>query len=126
MGFWRSAAGTVEVELTSADAPATMKAAIHKGIEVINLRQKTELTYAFRIRRTDLKALQEVAAQKSDNLRILGRFGIYWQVKSLLNRPVLIFGLILMLVLIVYLPTRVLFISVEGNVDLPTKLILEK
>ena len=126
MGFWRSAAGTVEVELTSADAPATMKAAIHKGIEVINLRQKTELTYAFRIRRTDLKALQEVAAQKSDNLRILGRFGIYWQAKSFLNRPVLIFGLILMLVLIVYLPTGVLFISVEGNVDLPTKLILEK
>jgi sporulation protein YqfD len=43
-----------------------------------------------------------------------------------LSRPVLLLGLLVFIIVTMYLPSRVLFFEVEGNVTVPTKLILEK
>ena len=45
---------------------------------------------------------------------------------SLIRRPIMVLGIVLILLLSWYLPTRVLFITVEGNEGIPTNLILEK
>jgi sporulation protein YqfD len=46
--------------------------------------------------------------------------------KNLLRRPVLVIGLCLLAFLALYLPSRVLFIQVEGNNLIPAKLIMEQ
>ena len=54
------------------------------------------------------------------------RGGLYWAFKGFLRRPVLLIGLMIFIALAMYLPSRVLFIQVEGNTTIPTRLILEK
>lgn len=53
------------------------------------------------------------------------RRGLYWVGRRLLGRPVLLTGMLLLLTLVLVLPTRVLFIEVEGNSHIPARQILE-
>ena len=85
-----------------------------------------EITLHILIKRQDLKKLRSLAKRKGYGLKITGRIGLHWSAKGVLARPVLMAGIVLLLFLTLFLPTRVLFFRVEGNTQVPTRLILEK
>ena len=124
MNFWNSAAGIVEVELTSAEPAAALTAISEKQIPIIDVRSVSDLTVRFTLRRSHYRSLREIAQGRGDTLRVIRRTGLYWKLKGLIRRPVLITGLFLIFLLLTILPTRVLFIRVEGNSHVPAAKII--
>lgn len=125
MDLWKSLAGMVEVELTSAEPEAALGAISTRGIEIFRVEQKGELTMRFRIRRKDYNMLAALCEKRGETLKLLRKSGLYWAGRQLLRRPVLLAGMAFFLALVLYLPSRVFFIRVEGNVTVPTRQILE-
>ena len=127
MNFWKSLAGRVRVELTCADPGGALAAVNLAGITVYEAtRGDDDIVSVFFVHRGDVRMLRTLAKRKGWDLRITGRVGVYWTVRSLLARPVLLLGMLFLCACVLYLPTRVYFIHIEGNDTVPTRLILEK
>ncbi|MBQ8835232.1 MAG: sporulation protein YqfD [Oscillospiraceae bacterium] len=124
MDFWRSVHGMVEAELTSAALDTAFQAINRQDISVYQVIPVSDLTVRFQIRRKDQKKLAALCEKRGETLTLCGRRGIFWPMRDFLTRPVLIAGLLAFLCLATYLPTRVLFVQVEGNSEVPAKLIL--
>ena len=119
-------AGQLTVELTGADIAGTLHALSERGIILLKTIPIDDLTVQLSIGRKDYPRIREIAEKRGDTLVVRNRLGLYWKFRELLNRPVLILGLCLLLILTAYLPTKIFFVQVEGNVVIPTRLILEK
>ncbi len=126
MGFFRSLAGSVSVELTSADPSYALRLIQQSGMELRDVEQKDSLTLSFSVSRVNVGKLQAIAARRGDDLHTTARQGVFWPLKQMLHRPVLLAGLFLLLLAALTLPGRVLFVRVSGNTATPTRLILEK
>lgn len=127
MNLWRSMGGMVRATLTSADPGNALAEINSRGITVFDAAGKDDgIVSEFSVRRQDVPSLRRLAKKKGYGLTVTRSAGIYWTVKNLLHRPVLVLSLILFCVLGMYLPSRVLFIRIEGNSTVPTRLILEK
>lgn len=126
MNFWHSAAGMVRVKLMCADPVGALAAVNRAGIDVYQLtREDDEITAFFSVRRSDLRKLQKLCDKKWYELHYAGKSGVYWTAQNLLRRPVLVLGLLLFLTAVFYIPSRVFFVRIEGNVNIPDRLILE-
>ncbi len=125
MDIWRSLGGVVTVKLTSGDLPRRMRELSEAGLRLERVRYENDLTVQFRMSRSGVKPLRQMTAGKGDILFIGGRRGVYWTLRALAGRKLLLAGLTLQLALMLYLPTRILFITVEGNRKVPAQLILE-
>ena len=124
MSLGNTAWDLIEAELTSAEPERALDAINSDRIPLYHVAFLGGLTVRFRVRRLDYPRVRALALQKGDSLRITKRLGIYWSIKALKNRKLLISGLLLLLFLTWILPTRVLFVRVEGNVAVPTRKIL--
>ena len=127
MDFWRSTQGMVQAELICADPAMALMQMAEAGITIYGVnREENTIVTTFSILRTDRKRLEALAEKRGYQLRFLGFSGLYWVLRSFLRRPVMVVGLLLFSFLSLYLPGRVLFVQVEGNDSVPTRLILEK
>lgn len=125
MNFWNSASGVVRIRLISADMEAALRKCNAEGVNITNLRGKDALTAEFCIQRGDLPRLNRIVQSRGDRIELMDKIGIYWGFRRLIQRPVLVFGVILLVFLTLYLPTRVLILEVEGNRSIPANEILE-
>ena len=127
MDVVKSLAGVVSVELTAADPAGALTALRNAGICVLcTVRKEGDISITLTVKRADFRALKSLCTKRGYELSAVRREGRYWFFKHLLHRPVLVVGFVLLLLLTVYLPQRVLFICIEGNDQVPTRLILEK
>ncbi len=127
MDVVRSLEGMVSVEMVSADPAAAISAVNMAGIEIFNAtRDEADIVTRFYLRRRDVKRLRILCNRRGYSMKILRRQGLFWTLREVLHRPVLVFGAVLYLLLALYLPSRVLFIRVEGASTVPERLILEK
>ncbi len=126
MNFWQWMAGDALVRVTCANREAALEMILRAGITVRDAADTDALTVEFRVTARKLKQLETLAGKKGWKLEILERTGLLKFLRLSLARPVLMFGLAAVFAASGYLPTRVLFVRVEGNSAVPTKLILEK
>lgn len=126
MGLVKSLHGTIMIEVISADTSSLVQSINNLGIALFDVIAKDDLTITAEIYRIDLAAVQNLIERRGEKLRISRRSGVYWLYKRLFQRPVLIIGAIIFLILALYLPTRIFFVRVEGNTQLPERLILEQ
>ena len=119
MMFWESLMGRLKCKIVSASLSATVNK-ISDQCEMFDLKIIDPLTATFWVRRTDYSVIR-----KYDGIILLDRYGLFWTIKRILMRPVLTFGLLIFLLLTFYLPTRVLFINVNGNKTLSDAQILD-
>lgn len=124
MNFWQSMAGMVEVELVSADLFSRMTQIAEAGIPVSGFVCLDGLTAQFRMARRDWCRLAEICEKRGDRLKKLHFHGLYWNLLQLTRRPVLVVGMGFLFALMVFLPTRILFVRVEGNARIPARQIL--
>ena len=117
--------GYVQVELTSADMEGAMRLLQQAQIPVWDFQEAGPLVIRFCIRRRDWKPVQQILQKRGDQLTLLKRQGLYWMLVSLKKRPVLIVGLWLLLMFSLWLPSRVLFVQVDGNAQVDSRRILE-
>lgn len=125
MDLWHSLNGMVTIQITSAD-PAGVITSLHGyGIPMDNVRFVDELTLHFQVPRQYRKQVITFAEKRGDQWKIISRKGIFWRLRSLVKRPVLVSGVLIFLLLTSFLPTRIYFFRVEGNSAVPEKYILE-
>ena len=122
--FGKSLTGILTLEVVSASPETLPDALVGANIPVFRLEPMEELTCRMDIRRRDLPALQKILDRRGASLRILQRRGFYWTAKSALHRPVLLAAFLLLTALTFFLPSRVLFVSVEGNSAVSDRQIL--
>ena len=116
--------GRLLAEAVSADPENLLRMLQDSSITVWDVQRLDDLTLRFMIRSKDYDKLLERMEAKGESLRILRPIGVVWSVTGIFQRPVLIAGILLVLLLTLLLPRRVLFIRVEGNESIPTRQIL--
>lgn len=126
MKQFTSISGFVAVQLTAADIPSLLEKIVKAGITLFRAQNQNMLSVHIWVRRNDYLKLKSVAQHQGAEVSIIQRTGIYWTFVSLVRRPILVFGIVLIMLLSWWVPTRVFFIQVEGNTAVPEKLILEK
>lgn len=120
-----SVGGMVTLELVSADIPECLRQINAAAIAITNLRTMDELCARFDIHRTDFSAVQKLVTRRGDRLQILRRRGLYWQFQALRRRKLLVMSVLLLALGVSFLPSRIFFIEVSGNTQVPTRQILE-
>lgn len=120
MQFWNSVEGYVKCRLVSASLEIAINQ-ITQRCEIVNLEIVDDLTATFWVRRSDLLLIEKV----NEHVEVIKHAGIYWLFLRLLKRPVIITGMLLLAFLVIYLPTRVLFITVYGNETVSDVMILD-
>ena len=126
MALWQSLGGTISVEITTADISSALTAIQNANIAIQDALFVDELTVHLQIQRKDWKNLRSICARRGDRIKLRGRLGVYWALKGLVKRPVLVIGCLFLFAVSIFLPTRVLFIRIEGNQTIPDNLILER
>ena len=124
MAFWDSVSGEVTVETTTAEPERMFADILREGISISRVVQIDVLTFRFLIRRRDYRRLSAVLRRRGNALKLIHKRGIYWSLKGFFQRPVLLATFLLVLSATVYLPSRVLFVAVEGNRLVPDRQIL--
>ena len=125
VGILKYLLGTVVVELTSADISATLHSMNNAGIPIASIDMHGDLTAVFTISREHLSAMKSISERKGDTLRVLHYDGGLLYFRFLWKRPVLFCMLAVFAAVLLVVPGRVLFISVEGNQLVPCEKILE-
>ena len=126
MELFRSLSGTVRARVTSADIPAAVSAIRTAGVEMQDLQTQDPLTVSFTIPRSKCKTLRSIMDHRGNKVELLEKHGIYWTLLQLKKRPVLVSGLTILLLISLLMPGRILFVQVQGNSTVPTRMILEK
>lgn len=119
--------GLVEVSVIAADPAEALAELGRMGIPAEGVRiREEELLLSFFVQQKDLKRVRIWAEKKGFGFK-LHRFGpIFTLLKSAAKRPVLLIGVAFLLFLSWWLPSRILFVQVEGNQNVPANLILEE
>ena len=115
-----------ELEVTSADIPAAVSEYVRSGAELADIQEVDGLRILVTVRSADLPGLLALAGKRGDGTKILGRRGYAGILRRLGRHPVLIIGVLFLLFLTAFLPTRVLFVEVRGNENIPARRILEQ
>lgn len=112
-------------EVTSADIANLLNKLVANGISLEDVRYTDALTVRITLRRQTYLQLVLLADKYGANVRRIRKLGSFLLVKKFLKRPVMTLFLLLVFLLACYVPGRVFFLSVEGNVQVPDKYILE-
>ena len=124
MNLWHSIGGMVTLRITSADVAGFLEQGNRKGIAYFRVNWQDELTVTVTVSRKNGKKLIHLGEKQGTSCEIVDKNGLFWQIAALRNRPVLVIGLLFFLLLTAILPTRVLFVRVEGNASVPARQIL--
>lgn len=120
MGFLESLVGRVKCRVVSASLVSTI-GRISACCEIMNLENLDDLTATFWVNKDDFPLVFGI----DNSIKIVSRSGLYWMIMPLKKRPVLVLGILVILFFILYLPTRILFIDIQGNNAVSTGRILD-
>ena len=100
MGIYRSMTGTLIVEVTSADISRFLTAISDHGISILRTEYVDDLTVLLHIHRNDYTAVMQISSRRGEKTRLHQKAGIYWVIRRMQKRPLLITGMLLLLTLI--------------------------
>lgn len=124
MDYWKFFSGMLTVRITSAVPERTLDFLNQARIPLFHVTKYDELTCEIQILRKDYSRLSKILQQRGERLDLVKRNGLYWPLKSLFRRPILLATTLVLLVASLFLPSRILFITVEGNTTIPDRMIL--
>lgn len=116
----------VELEITCADTGGLLGKIADKGIVLQDLHCTDVLTIHAKCSRTDAGSVTEIVKKSGGKTKIKGMKGASVFFMKIRSRPVIVLGLLLLIIMTLFLPTRILFIRVDGNSTVPINKILEE
>lgn len=114
-----------KVLITTADVAYFLGSAAEKGFLLEQIQSRDLLSFYAVVSINHLSELNLLADFLGASVKLLEKQGRTDTILQLLKRPVLLAGISILLLLTFYLPTRVLFIQVEGNIAVQTWKILD-
>ncbi len=121
----KAISGQLLLELTSAEPELAVSAYAGAGIPMEDFQTQGALTLSFWMQRCCYPQSRKLAQKRGACLNSLGKRGIDWRLPRLFRRPVLLLGAAVLTGLTLFLPSRILFVQVEGNAAVPARQILE-
>ena len=115
----------VVVRYISADISSVLMQLEKRQISAYDVTELDEITLEFRVAERNWKRLLAMADRRGEKVTVISRSSAFRILRGALNRPVLLAGLLFLAILGVLLPSRILFVEVEGNEHVPTAQILE-
>lgn len=116
----------VVLRITAADPVNAIQALSGAGIELENVIFVDPLQFDVTVSKNNAPYVQALAEKRGYTCKVRNHRGIWWRIRGIFARPVLIGAMAFLVLLTAFLPTRVLFVRVEGNTHLPASEILEK
>lgn len=123
--MWKLLSGRIQLEIVCADSISLLNAVNAANITLENVSYHNEMVLHIYVHKSCYKELKMICSKYGASVKELNRFGLYWWLLSASKRPVLMIFALVIGTLFCYLPSRILFVSVEGNVSLPENLIIE-
>ena len=124
MRFLRDLHSGFVVKITAANPLAFLSALQNANISLTQARYLDDLTLQIRFERRFWPQVSAIAKKRDIKIEVLSETGLYPLMGRVLKRPVLVVGLIVLIAVSLYLPSRILFIRVSGNQAVPTNRIL--
>ena len=118
--------GQMQVRLVSADITGVLEKLQQNHILLRDVCANDALSVTFCICRKDWKQVRQICGSRGESVSAKRLPGLYWTVVGLLRRPVLVLGMLALLLLTLWVPGRIFFVQVEGNVSVPANRILEQ
>ena len=122
MQLWWKLRGWERLRLTSADCLGRLRA-ISREIRLERMVWSSDLVVEFDVLRADVDKLE---VRDGETLELVSAGGLPSFLERLRRWRLLAAVVILLVILTIFLPTRILFLRVEGNGDVPARLILER
>lgn len=116
----------VQVKVVCPDWEATINTAIASGISMFDIDCLDSISVLCSVDILDLKELKAIVARNGGELLLVQHDRLHAVIYAAQRRCLLILAVFVIIVLTAWLPTRVLFVIVDGNHEIPTNLILEK
>lgn len=126
MNHWQFRLKNLTISLTTADIQGALLALNLAGIPLKDVCPTEDpLCFTFCIAGKDQKKAIGVLESRQENWEIVHQRGIITAVPAILRRPLLLMTAALLVFLTYFLPERVLFVQVEGNCIVSSRLIAE-
>jgi len=125
MDLWKSITGMLEVELTSASVENALDAISRSGMTIYHVQFQSDLTVSFSVLSSDWSALEKLTQKRGETLKITHHKGIFWTFQHIAARPMVFWGVLVLVFGTIWLPRHVLFVQVEGNTTIPASRIME-
>ena len=116
----------IQIQIVSADPMGILLRLTAHNIILENVISVDPVTIHCTVNKNQYRNIKKVLKTCAESVRVIDRSGWYWTFRKLRNRPVLFIAMVTLLILSIYLPTRVLFVSVVGNESIPTNYIIAK
>ena len=113
------------LRIVCADLHGFLDKCLKDNIVLEKISYYDSVTITCKVQRKNYNRIATICHKYCGEISIESNTGIVWTLKSIQKRLCLIAGLLILVVLTAYLPTRVLFIQVEGNTQIPTNKIIE-
>ena len=126
MKWYKLLSNSVRFQMTSATPEDMLTEIAKSGIALLDIRFENDLTVNCTVARKDYRRLEQLILRKGGVIRAQKHAGIYFVLRNLRSRAVLILGMLSILTFATCLPRHVFFIEVNGNKSVPDSLILEK
>ncbi len=117
--------GKRRLEITCADATGLLNRIVNEGITVSEVECYNELVLRLNAENRDYDKLCSLVNKHGGTVKTINKKGVIWMLAGIARRPVLVCSLAILLFLFAFVPTRVLFVQVEGNVAIPSNQIIE-
>ena len=125
MGIKTLCRSSVEVEITSADPEQLLDSLRCSNLDIRNIQKQSDLVFSAVVPKHQFYILEERCQKQGSSYKIRKKIGLYWFGSIIFSRPILLIGGFTLFFLMLWLPSRVFYIRVEGNTNIPSKRILE-
>ena len=126
MNVFHLLVGTTQMKIVSAEPEWLLQKIHREGIITWEVKMLDPITWQFIINSGDKKRIEQLVAQNGGSCESAGTLGVYGIAKRIMKRPILILGIFIMVVLSFWIPSKVLFVRVEGCKEVAPRLILQE
>ena len=117
--------GNIRLNITCVDSARLLNALNSAEVSVHNVCSKDDLVIELVIYGSDYLTVRNICNKQGAFVKVVDRFGLNNTLKLVINRPVILIFCLLVILISFYVPSRIFFISVEGNTEISTNEIIE-
>lgn len=116
--------GVLQVKLVSAQLEEALSQINNLGISIDDLQFTDSLSCSFHIPKNTLPEIKKLCRKRGDSFQILWEGGMIQELTRMKSRICLSLCLLMLFILTLFLPTRIFFVTVQGNKKIPEREIL--
>lgn len=126
MDLWNRITGMILLEITAADPERFLNLLTQRGIALWDIKLVSRILFHCRIQRRDWDTLSDLAEKMGVSVEPLGAMGLVYRFRTWLQRPIVLVCVTVLVLLTLLLPECILFVDVQGNEQIPARMILEE